>query len=106
MRVTDALPAMVARIVSKFAPEQIILFGSHARGDARPDSDIDLIVVMPDEATDRRRTAVDIRVTLADVLIPMDIIATTPEELARRSQVNGSVFLPAMAEGRVLYART
>jgi predicted nucleotidyltransferase len=105
MTLIDALPAMVERIVSKFAPERIILFGSHARGDARPDSDVDLIVVMADETTDRRRTAVDIRVSLADVPVPMDILVTTPGELAQRSQVNGSVFLPALAEGRVLYAR-
>ena len=105
MLIADALPAMIERIVSEFAPDRIILFGSLARGDARPDSDIDLLVVMADEATDRRRTAVDIRVSLADVLVPMDILVATPGDLARRGQVNGSVLRPALAEGKVLYER-
>ena len=105
MRVAEALPVMVERIVRNFEPERIILFGSQARGDARPDSDVDLIVVMGDEATDRRRMAVDIRVSLADVLVPMDILVATPGDLARRGQVNGSVLRPALVEGRVLYER-
>jgi predicted nucleotidyltransferase len=105
MDATDVLPAMVGRIVSQFAPEQVILFGSHARGDAGPDSDLDLIVVMGDEATDRRRTAIAIRVALADAPCALDIIVTTPAELARRREVTGSVFRPAMAEGQVVYER-
>jgi predicted nucleotidyltransferase len=105
MPVSDLLPALVDRIVSRFAPERIVLFGSHARGDVRADSDLDLLVVMGDEAIDRRSTAIAIRVSLADVPVPMDILVTTPGELARRAHVNGSVFGPALAEGRVLYAR-
>ena len=50
---------MVKRIVKKFDPEQIILFGSHARGEAGPDSDVDLLVVMPVEGC-RREKSLDI----------------------------------------------
>jgi predicted nucleotidyltransferase len=103
--VNDVLPVLVDRIVSRFAPERIVLFGSQARGDARADSDLDLLVVMGDEAIDRRRTAIEVRVSLADLPLPMDILVTTPGELARRAHVNGSVFGPALTEGRVLYAR-
>jgi len=42
-----AIHAMVRRIVRQFRPERVILFGSHARGEAGPDSDVDLLVVMP-----------------------------------------------------------
>jgi predicted nucleotidyltransferase len=45
--VKEAIEEMVRRIVERFDPERIILFGSHARGTANPDSDIDLLVVMP-----------------------------------------------------------
>lgn len=103
--VSDLLPALIDRIVKKFAPERIVLFGSQARGDARPDSDLDLLVVLGDESIDRRRAAIDVRVTLADVPMPMDIIVTTPGDLARRAHVNGSVFGPAPAEGKILYER-
>lgn len=96
---------MVERIVTAFHPERIILFGSYARGDARPDSDVDLIVVMSDEHIDRRRAAIDIRVSLADVQVPMDILVTTPAELNLHGQQIGSVFKPALAEGQVLYVR-
>jgi uncharacterized protein len=45
--VQKAIEQMVRRIVEQFHPERVILFGSHARGDAGPDSDVDLLVVMP-----------------------------------------------------------
>jgi predicted nucleotidyltransferase len=105
MSVTDLLPALVDRIVRRFAPERIVLFGSQARGDSRPDSDLDLLVVLADEAIDRRRMAIEVRVSLADVPVPMDILVATPNELARRAHVNGSVFGPVLAEGRELYVR-
>ena len=76
------LEIMTDRIVQGFQPERIILFGSHARGDAQPDSDIDLLVVMPD-GTDRRQTAIAIQDVLHDVRVPKDVIVTTPDLIAR-----------------------
>ena len=60
---------------------------------------------LDDEATDRRRHACVIRASLVDVLVPMDIIVATPGDLARRGNVNGSFFKPALEEGKVVYAR-
>ena len=57
------IDAMVRRIVDHFEPEQIILFGSHARGAAGPDSDVDLLVVMPIEGS-KRAKQIEIRVAL------------------------------------------
>ena len=51
----DAIAEMVRRIVAQFNPDKIILFGSHARGEAGPDSDVDLLVVMQPHGSKRER---------------------------------------------------
>ena len=95
---------MVRRIVSRFRPEMIILFGSHARGDAGPDSDVDLLVVMPVSGS-KREKQIEIRLALRSFRIPKDIVVTTPEEFAWRKEVPGTIERPAAREGKVLYAR-
>jgi uncharacterized protein len=95
----------MARIIAeRFQPELIILFGSHARGTAGPDSDVDLLVVM-DPRGSRRQKAVEIGAALHEIPLPKDIIVTTPEEFAWRKHVIGTIERPAASEGRVLYAR-
>jgi predicted nucleotidyltransferase len=96
---------MVDRIVKRFDPEKIILFGSHARGDAGPDSDVDLLVVMP-LAGSKRDKMVEIGVALHDIPLPKDIIVTTPEDFEWRKEIVGTIERPAVQEGKVLYART
>ena len=96
---------MVERIVREFDPERIILFGSHARGEGGPDSDVDLLVVMPVEGP-KHKKQVEIRVALRDIRVPKDIIVTTPEEFAWRKDVVGTIEYPAVREGRVVYARS
>ncbi len=96
---------MVDRIVRQFQPERIILFGSQARDEGGPDSDVDLLVVVPVQGL-KREKAVEIRVALHDIRIPKDIIVTTPEEFAWRKEVVGTIERPASREGKVLYART
>ncbi|MXZ46493.1 MAG: nucleotidyltransferase domain-containing protein [Chloroflexi bacterium] len=95
---------MVERIAERFAPERIILFGSRARGDAKESSDVDLLVVMPD-GTDRREAAVEMRRSLRRMPVSKDIIVTTPDHIARRGHVIGTVLRPALREGKVLYER-
>ena len=91
-------------LVRSFNPLKIILFGSRARGNARPDSDVDLLVVMPD-GTDRRATAVAMYRRLADVPFAKDVIVTTPRDIERRFDDVSSVLLPAMEQGMVLHER-
>src|ERR1700674_3925750 len=91
---------IVKRIVTKFHPEQIILFGSQARGDAGPDSDVDLLVVMDFEGS-KLEKCVEIRGALHDFLVPIDIIVTTPTDFAWRKDVVGTIEWPASREGKV-----
>ena len=98
------ISTMTERIVRDFHPVQIILFGSHARGAADPQSDVDLLVVFS-ELADKRKTAVDVRRALADLPMAKDILVTTPEELARQRDQVGTVLRAVQREGEILYGR-
>jgi predicted nucleotidyltransferase len=95
---------MVHRIVARFHPDRIILFGSHARGEAGADSDVDLLVIMP-LAGSRREKAIEIGVAVHDIPVPKDILVTTPQDFERRKDIVGTIERPAAREGKVLYAR-
>ncbi len=104
-RLQPVIRRMVERIVEGFHPDRIILFGSHALGNAGPDSDVDLLVVMPVKGS-RREKAVQIGVALHDIAVPKDIIVSTPEDFEWRKDIVGTIERPAAREGKVLYART
>ena len=103
-----AMAATIARmtrvIVRRFRPERVILFGSHARGTAGPDSDVDLLVVTAVHGS-RRRKAAQIGAALHGFRVPKDIVVTTPSAFRWRKDVVGTIERPAVHEGRVLYAR-
>ena len=101
---SDEIRRMVRRIVRLFQPERIILFGSYARGEAGPDSDVDLLVVMPVTGS-KREKQLEIRLALQEIPLPKDIVVTTPEEFQWRQEVVGTIERPAAREGKVLYAR-
>ena len=100
----QAIQAMVERLVDHFDPDQIILFGSQARGTAMPGSDVDLLVIMPVTGS-KREKRVEMRVALHDITVPKDILLATPEEVLRDKDLVGTIIRPALLEGRVLYAR-
>lgn len=95
---------MTRRVVRRFRPERVILFGSCARGEAGPDSDVDLLVVLPIEGS-KREKRIEIRLALHDLHVPTDVIVSTPEEFAWRKDVVGTIEYPAAHDGRVLYER-
>lgn len=96
----------IARIVDAFDPLRIIVFGSRGRGDARPDSDVDLLIIIDEEDVDKRETAVEMRRLLRDAPFPKDIIVTTPNEIERRGDMIGSILRPALREGKIVYERS
>lgn len=104
MTTHELIADMTDRIARDFDPLRIILFGSHARGDATADSDVDLLVVLA-EAPDKRQAAIAIRRALRDLPVSKDIVVTTPDEIARRGDLIGPVLRPALREGKVLYER-
>lgn len=101
----EKIAQMVKVIVKKFKPEQIILFGSQARGDAGPDSDVDLLVVMDVEGS-KNETALDVQQALHGISVPVDIVISQPAEFVWRKDVVGTIEYPASHEGKVLYAHS
>lgn len=95
---------MVDRIVAGFEPLRVILFGSHARGSATARSDVDLLVVLSD-VHDKREVTVAIRQALGDLPVAKDIVVTTPDEIACRGRLVGTMLRAALREGKVVYER-
>ena len=93
---------IVRRIVEKAHPEKIILFGSRGRGDARTESDIDILVISNSKEP-RYRRAAPLYGTLSDILIPMDILVYSPEEVEEWSIVPQAFVTTAIREGRIIY---
>jgi predicted nucleotidyltransferase len=100
----EKIQEMVDRIVERYDPEMIILFGSHARGDAGPDSDVDLLVVMPVSGS-KREMQLEIRALLHGIRMAKDIIVTRPDDFEWRKDIVGTIEYPATRQGKVLYAR-
>jgi len=98
----ETLQEIVRRIVDAVHPEKIILFGSAARGEMGPDSDIDVLVVK--RCAHRRETARTIRRKLIGIALPIDIIVATPEDLAAYGDTIGFIYRPALQEGKEIYA--
>jgi predicted nucleotidyltransferase len=96
--------AMAHRIVRRFRPEKVILFGSHATGRANRDSDVDLLVVMP-LTTSKAAHELEIRAALRAFLTPKDVVVTTPEAFEWRRAVPGTIERSAARSGRVLYEK-
>lgn len=100
----DCLPEAIELITREFDPLRIILFGSRARGEARPDSDLDLLVVLP-EIQNKRTVTIDLMRTLSSLPVSKDVVVTTPQEINERGDEIGLVLRPALREGITVYER-
>jgi len=92
------------RIAERFAPERVMLFGSHARGDADEGSDVDLMVLFA-EVDNPRERAVEIYSALGDCGFSKDILVSTVGRYERYQNVPNTVYWPASREGQLLYER-
>lgn len=98
------LDAIVERILRTERPDKIILFGSRARGDARPGSDYDLLVVQESRQPRYKRSA-HLYTALADLPVEVDVMVYTPQEIAEWSEVPAAFVTTAIHEGKVLYEK-
>ena len=91
------------KIAREFHPERIILFGSYAYGEPRPDSDVDLLVVLPFEGTGFRKS-----LEILNRISPefsVDLLARHPGDTARRYAEGDPLIREAFDRGKVLYER-
>lgn len=103
-RVADAAIAeVVDHIAAAFGPERIILFGSYAYGQPRPESDVDLLVIMETEQRETEQ-AVHILQTV-EHHFGLDLIVRTPAKLARRLALGDPFLIEILDRGMVLYER-
>jgi predicted nucleotidyltransferase len=103
--IDEATIEEAGRRIGAAAPEgsRVILFGSHARGEAHDQSDVDIMVIEP-EVENTAEESVRLHRTLKDLRIPVDVLVVTEERARRWSKVKGTVVERALREGRDLVA--
>ena len=95
------LDDIIQRIVEAVRPERIILFGSAARDDMGPHSDVDLLIIK--QGVDLRRLTAKVYRRLHGVGAAVDAIMVTPEDVERYKDSHALIIKPALREGRVVY---
>ena len=99
----DLLEELTRRLVAELQPEQIILFGSHAWGSPDEDSDVDLLVIVPQSDDKPTRRAVRAYRSLRGLMVPADILVKTRSEVERFRRVHASLESEILERGKVLY---
>jgi uncharacterized protein len=99
-----SLAVIVERLAEAYRPERIYLFGSKARGDSGPDSDFDLMVVVPDSAPEERRRSRLAYERLWGTGAAADVLVWTSDRFVSRSHLRASLPGTILREGRLLYA--
>jgi len=99
----DEIQAIADRIAARFNPHKIILFGSQARGDWHPHSDVDLLVII-DDNDQGADPAVEIALAIPH-RFPIDILVRSPQKLTERLQMGDSFLRDIMDNGVILYER-
>jgi predicted nucleotidyltransferase len=98
----DTLKEIIKRVVDVSHPERIIMFGSAARGEMNPNSDVDLLVIKDGEY-DQSLLAGDIYMNLHGIKQAVDVILVTSEQVERYRNTHCLVIAPALKEGKEIY---
>lgn len=102
--VTDPLLGIIVeRLVGEFNTDQIVLFGSYAWGEPDTDSDIDLLVVVPDSDQPPYRRATRAYRSLRDIGVAVDVIVNTRQDIERSRGVTTSLAHKVLSQGKILY---
>ncbi len=100
----DTINEAVDRLVKKFSPEKIILFGSQARGTSNERSDVDFLIIKSCNRSERFNLLNEMYRELGDLMIPIDIIILSNKQFLIDSQIIGTIARPALKEGKILYS--
>ena len=100
----DALSELVRRLVDAYRPERVYLFGSVARGDAGPDSDYDIMLVVPDDAPPELRRSRAAYIALWGTGIASDVLVWTASQFNSRVHLAASLPATVIREGKLLHA--
>lgn len=104
LRHDPVLAEIVHRLVAAYQPERVYLFGSKARGDAGPDSDYDLMVVVPDSAPPEARRSRLAYEVLWEVATAADVLAWPRGRFDSRLHLKASLPATILREGKLLHA--
>ncbi len=100
----ELLTQMVQKIVDGFHPDQVILFGSHAWGAPRPDSDVDLLIILDSRQRPAERSA-QVSLACRPRGLAVDFLVKTPAEVVLQLEMGDPFLHRVLKQGRVLYAR-
>lgn len=101
LNTAEQIARLCEQIVREFRPQKIILFGSYAYGQPSPDSDVDLLVVIPFEGSSREQAA-KIRSRI-DTPVAFDLLVRTPEQISERLAMDDFFMREITEQGKVLY---
>src|SRR5689334_7193856 len=97
----EDIRALCGKIAREFNPDKIVLFGSHAHGRPRWDSDVDLLVIMPFKGSSHLQ-AVKIRSRI-EPQIAVDLLVRTPQQISRRLAMGDSFMREILERGKIIY---